>query len=56
MTKFFAATSVLTLGIATAAFADAPAKIDVLTTYAHIAEAKYDDNTPAGADKESEKA
>ena len=44
MTKFFAATSVLTLGIATAAFADAPAKIDVLTTYANIAEAKYDDS------------
>ncbi|RBW58704.1 imelysin family protein [Ruegeria sp. A3M17] len=44
MTKFFAATSVLTLGIATAAFADAPTKIDVLTTYANIAEAKYDDS------------
>ncbi|WP_282170975.1 imelysin family protein [Ruegeria atlantica] len=44
MTNFFAATSVLTLGIATAAFADAPAKIDVLTTYANIAEAKYDDS------------
>ncbi|CUH48929.1 imelysin family protein [Ruegeria atlantica] len=44
MTKFFAATSVLTLGIATTAFADAPAKIDVLTTYANIAEAKYDDS------------
>jgi putative iron-regulated protein len=45
MTRFFAAASVLTLGIASAAVAaDAPSKADVLTTYANIAEAKYDDS------------
>ncbi|WP_170328567.1 imelysin family protein [Ruegeria arenilitoris] len=45
MTRFFAATSALTLGIASAAVAtDAPSKADVLTTYANIAEAKYDDS------------
>ncbi len=45
MTKFFAAASTLTLCVATAASAgDAPAKADVLTTYANIAEAKYDDS------------
>ncbi|WP_170332205.1 imelysin family protein [Ruegeria arenilitoris] len=45
MTRFFAATSALTLGIASAAVAaDAPSKADVLNTYANIAEAKYDDS------------
>ncbi|WP_170427284.1 imelysin family protein [Ruegeria arenilitoris] len=46
MTKFFAATSVLALGFATAAVAgDAPpSKAEVLETYADIAEAKYDDS------------
>ncbi len=45
MTRFFAATSALTLGIASASVAaDAPSKGDVLTTYANIAEAKYDDS------------
>ncbi|WP_420584950.1 imelysin family protein [Ruegeria sp.] len=45
MTKIFAASSVLTLGIATAAAAaDAPSKAEVLTTYANIAEAKFDDS------------
>ena len=44
MTRFFAATSVLTLGLASAAVADAPSKADVLNTYANIAEANYDDS------------
>ncbi len=45
MTRLFAAASVLTLGIATAASAsDAPAKADVLNNYANIAEAKYEDS------------
>lgn len=45
MTKLFAAASALTLCVATAASAsDAPAKADVLNTYADIAEAKYDDS------------
>ncbi|MEM9126856.1 MAG: imelysin family protein [Pseudomonadota bacterium] len=45
MTNLFAAASVLTLGVATAVSAsDAPAKADVLNTYANIAEAKYDDS------------
>ncbi len=45
MTRFFAATSALTLGIASASVAaDAPSKGDVLNTYANIAEAKYDDS------------
>ncbi|KIC41770.1 peptidase [Ruegeria sp. ANG-S4] len=44
MTRFFAATSALTLCIASAAVADAPAKADVLANYANIAEAKYDDS------------
>ncbi|MFY2825141.1 imelysin family protein [Ruegeria sp. MALMAid1280] len=45
MTRFFAATSALTLGIASASVAaDAPSKGDVLTTYANIAEAKFDDS------------
>ncbi|WP_170397921.1 imelysin family protein [Ruegeria arenilitoris] len=45
MTGFFTATSILTIGAATAAFAaDAPSKADVLNTYANIAEAKYDDS------------
>lgn len=44
MTRFFAATSVLTLGLASAAVADAPSKAEVLNTYANIAEANYDDS------------
>ncbi len=45
MTKFFAAASTLTLCAATAVAAgDAPAKADLLDTYANIAEAKYDDS------------
>ncbi len=44
MTRLFAATSALTLCIASAAVADAPSKADVLNTYANIAEAKYDDS------------
>ncbi|WP_170552770.1 imelysin family protein [Ruegeria atlantica] len=45
MTRFFTATSILTIGAASAAFAaDAPSKADVLNTYASIAEAKYDDS------------
>lgn len=44
MSKLFAATSAMTLCIATAAMADAPSKADVLDTYANIAEAKYDDS------------
>ncbi|KUJ77543.1 imelysin family protein [Ruegeria profundi] len=45
MARFFTATSILTLGIASAAgAADAPSKADVLNTYANIAEAKYDDS------------
>ncbi|WP_170517203.1 imelysin family protein [Ruegeria atlantica] len=45
MTRFFTATSILTIGAASAAFAaDAPSKADVLNTYANIAEAKYDDS------------
>ena len=44
MTKLFAASSALVLCIATAAAAEAPAKADVLNTYANIAEAKYDDS------------
>ncbi|EEE38498.1 insulin-cleaving metalloproteinase outer membrane protein [Rhodobacteraceae bacterium KLH11] len=44
MTRLFAATSALTLCIASAAIADAPSKADVLNTYANIAEAKYDDS------------
>ncbi|MEX0329215.1 MAG: imelysin family protein [Ruegeria sp.] len=44
MTRFFAATSALSLCIASAAVADAPAKADVLANYANIAEAKYDDS------------
>ncbi|WP_170763772.1 imelysin family protein [Ruegeria lacuscaerulensis] len=45
MTRFFAATSALTLGFASAAVAaDAPSKTDVLNTYANIAEAKFDDS------------
>ncbi|WP_170387037.1 imelysin family protein [Ruegeria atlantica] len=45
MTKLFAATSILTLSVASAsAAADAPSKADVLNTYANIAEAKYDDS------------
>lgn len=45
MTRFIAATSVLTLSLASAAFAgDAPSKADVLNTYANIAEAKFDDS------------
>ncbi|MEW2916137.1 imelysin family protein [Ruegeria sp. ANG10] len=45
MTRFFTATSILTIGAATAAFgADAPSRADVLNTYANIAEAKYDDS------------
>ncbi|WP_170575895.1 imelysin family protein [Ruegeria atlantica] len=45
MTKLFAATSILALGVASAsAAADAPSKADVLNTYANIAEAKYEDS------------
>lgn len=44
MTRFFAATSALTLCIASAAVADAPSKADVINNYANIAEAKYDDS------------
>ncbi|WP_170413499.1 imelysin family protein [Ruegeria arenilitoris] len=45
MTRFFTATSILTIGAASAAFAaDAPSKAEVLNTYANIAEAKYDDS------------
>ncbi len=44
MTKPFAATSALTLCIASAALAEAPSKADVLSTYANIAEAKYEDS------------
>ncbi len=45
MTKLFAATSVLTLTAATAfAAGDTHSKSDVLTTYADIAEAKYEDS------------
>ncbi len=44
MTKLFTATSALTLSIASAAVADAPSKADILSTYANIAEAKYDDS------------
>ncbi|WP_377190772.1 imelysin family protein [Ruegeria meonggei] len=45
MTRLFAATSVLTLGIASAAIADdSPSKADVLSTYSNIAEANYDDS------------
>ncbi|WP_424832693.1 imelysin family protein [Ruegeria sp.] len=44
MTKLFAASSALVLCIATSAVAQAPAKADVLNTYANIAEAKYDDS------------
>ncbi|WP_170410026.1 imelysin family protein [Ruegeria atlantica] len=53
MTKYIVATSALTLGIATAALADAPAKIDVLNTYANIAEAKYDDSLIAAKSLQS---
>lgn len=44
MTRLFTAASALTLCIASAAVADAPSKADVLSTYANIAEAKYDDS------------
>lgn len=45
MTRFFAATSILTICVASAAVAaDTPSKADVLNTYANIAEAKYDDS------------
>ncbi len=45
MSKSIAAASVLALSAATtASAADAPAKADVLSTYANIAEAKYDDS------------
>ncbi|MES0863112.1 imelysin family protein [Ruegeria sp. SCPT10] len=45
MSKSIAAASVLALCVATtASAADAPAKADVLNTYANIAEAKYDDS------------
>lgn len=45
MTRLFAATSVLALGIASAAIAaDSPSKADVLSTYSNIAEANYDDS------------
>ena len=44
MTKLFTATSALTLSIASAAVADAPSKADILSTYANIAEAKFDDS------------
>jgi putative iron-regulated protein len=45
MNKLLVAASALTLCVATAAVAgDAPAKADVLNTYANIAEAKYDDS------------
>ena len=44
MTKLFTATSALTLSIASAAVADAPSKADILSTYANIAEANYDDS------------
>ncbi|RLK08195.1 imelysin family protein [Ruegeria conchae] len=44
MTKLFTAISALTLSIAGAAVADAPSKADILSTYANIAEAKFDDS------------
>ncbi len=45
MTRLLTAASALTLCAATSALAgDAPAKADVLNTYADIAEAKYDDS------------
>ncbi|UWR03945.1 peptidase [Ruegeria conchae] len=44
MTRLFTATSALTLCIAGAAVADAPSKTDILSTYANIAEAKFDDS------------
>ncbi len=44
MIRIFAATSAITLCIASSAIADAPSKTDVITTYANIAEAKYDDS------------
>lgn len=53
MTRFFAATSALTLCIASAAVADAPSKADVLANYANIAEAKYDDSLIAAKSLQS---
>ncbi len=54
MTRFFTATSALTLGLASAVVAaDAPSKADVLTTYANIAEAKYDDSLIAAKSLEA---
>ncbi|WP_319546515.1 imelysin family protein [Ruegeria conchae] len=44
MTKLFTAISALTLSIAGAAVADASSKADILSTYANIAEAKFDDS------------
>ncbi|WP_170369939.1 imelysin family protein [Ruegeria arenilitoris] len=48
MTRVFSTTSLAALLMATAAAAgDAPAKVDILDTYADIAEAKYDDSLRA---------
>ncbi|WP_170444158.1 imelysin family protein [Ruegeria arenilitoris] len=48
MTRVFSTTSLAALLMATAAAAgDAPAKVDILETYADIAEAKYDDSLRA---------
>ncbi len=44
MIRYFAATSALTLCIASSAVADAPTKADVIDNYANIAEAKYEDS------------
>ncbi len=44
MTRLFTVASALTLCVASAAVAEAPSKADVLSTYANIAEAKFDDS------------